>query len=586
MQISYTVDTSRRKENLCEVTLDIDDFPDELMNVVMPAWVPGSYVIRDYSRKVRNLTATTGDGTALSVKKRDKGTWTLMHTKGEYVRVRYEIYTGDLIPQTSHIDDSHVYLLGTDIFMYIEGYKEQSYEVDIITPKDCRIFTSMDEVTHGKYRAIHYDALADSVTEIGNPEVQSFTVEGKQHDLIFCGFDGVDTSRISVETKKIVETVRDLFQYLPYNRYKFFFHLTDGNGGSGHEHSSSCSIMVGKSFLEASRYKYFLGVIAHEFFHVYNVKRLRPAEFDKFNYIAENYTTLLWLSEGFTSYYAEVILFRSGLIDEKEFFERLAESVRIYEMMPGKDVVSASSSSFDAWIRQYKPSPDDINTYISYYLKGSLIAFILNSHILQYSGNQKSLDDLMKLLWDHYRKDGKGFLEKDLLRSLKDITGNDFSSFFERYVNGTYAMDFDSVFSTLGYRLVKHRFGEADGSPGKASVGLLLRNEGGKFKVITPLMGYSSHGSGISPGDEMISCNDVLFSSECAVPLSSRFASSPFIDLVSVEDLTRPLTFRISRRGKVREYSLIASEAPYEKYQVEKIAGEKYKKVLEKFLRG
>lgn len=583
MRISYTVDATVSNQNTCEIMLEVDDFPDDTMNVAIPAWVPGSYTIRDYAGSVREFSAETVTGDSLPVKKKDKSTWTVSRTREQFVRIRYRIYTGDLIPQRSHIDDTHAYLLGASTFVYIDGYREQSCEVEFRVPEHAELITSLEEAGKGKFRATHYDVLADSVTEIGTPSTSKFNVEGKEHRIVFCGHDELDLEKITADIRKIVETVRDLFQYLPYRNYTFFFHVTENGSGGGHEHSSSCSIVVGKNLLSDKLYTEFLNVVAHEFFHVYNVKRIRPSEFEKFNYREENYTSLLWFSEGFTSYYAEIILYRAGLTGESQYMERLAESIRLYELMPGRLAVSASSSSFDAWIRLYRSSSDDANTYISYYTKGALIASLMNIRILQYTGSQKSLDDLMKLLWERFRKDGKGFSEKDLLTALKEVTGNDFTTFFEKYVNGTENIDFDSELGTLGYSISRSRFGQKEG--GK-SAGILMRNENGKFRVVTPLHGFPSYGSGIAPGDELISYGSRPFNSESFTPVSKKWPSAPGIDLMSGFADGDSATFRILRRGKIREYITGVTEPPFEKYSVSRNDEEKYRKTVEKYLKG
>lgn len=586
MRISYTVDTTISNQNMCEIVLNVDDFPDETMNVTIPAWVPGSYTIRDYSGSIRDFRASTVTGEPLPVRKKDKGTWTVSKTRDQFVRIKYRVYSGELIPQRSHIDDFHTYLLGASTFVYLDGYREQSCEIEFKVPEHSELITSLEETGKNHFRATQYDVLADSVTEIGHPRTSRFSVEGKDHLVVFCGYDEVDLEKVTADIKKIVETVRDLFQYLPYKNYTFFFHVTENGSGSGHEHSSSCSIVIGKSTFEEQKYTNFLNVVAHEFFHAYNVKRIRPTEFEKFNYREENYTSLLWFSEGFTSYYAEIILARAGLIDEKTYFERLAESIRLYEIMPGRLVISASSSSFDAWIRLYKSSTDDVNTYISYYTKGELIAVLMNVRILQYTASQKSLDDLMRLLWERFRKDGKGFAEKDLISSLREVTGNDFTPFFEKYVNGTESIDFESELGALGYSVSKTRFGENNGKNGRKTAGILMRNEGGKFRVVTPLAGYPSFGSGISPGDEMLSYDNLPFNVESFAPVTKKWPSVPGFDyLKGVKDGQKTL-IRILRRGKIREYSIEVSDPPFEQYSVTKMEGEKYRKYVEKYING
>ncbi len=586
MRILYTVNATISRENVCEIVLDVDDFPEDSMNVAIPAWVPGSYTIRDYAGSVREFSAETASGEPLPVRKKDKSTWSVSGTKDAFVRIKYRIYSGELVPQKSHIDDSHVYLLGASAFVYIDGYREQSSEIEIRAPEGASVITSLEDAGHHRYRATHYDVLADSIIEIGSPQVSQFSVEGKEHRLVFCSSDPVDLKKITGDVRKIVEAARDIFQYLPYKNYTFLFHIVEGSNGGGHEHSSSCSIVVRKDLLGPAYYNDFMNVVAHEFFHAYNVKRIRPSEFEKFNYSRENYTSLLWFSEGLTSYYSEILITRAGLVDENTYMERLSDSIRLYEIMPGRKAVSASESSFDAWIRLYKSSSDDLNTYISYYAKGALIGAFMNIRILQYTSGQKCLDDVMRILWEHYRKDGKGFGEKELLSALKEVSGNDFTQFMEKYVNGTENIDFDAELDTIGYSLSKQRYGDTSASPGRRSAGIVARNEGGRFKVVTPLKGFPAYGSGIAPGDEIVSFDDIPFNSESTAKVVPKFPSSPVIDLLPVPDSENSVSYRVIRRGRIREYTIEVTDPPYEKYKAEKSEDEKKKRLMEKYLLG
>lgn len=585
MQISYKIDATLGKENLCEIVMEIDDFPEKTMNVAIPAWVPGSYTLRDYATKVREFRAQTGSGELLQVKKRDKSTWVISGFNGDKVQVSYKLYTGDLIPQGNHINDDHTYLLGNSTFVYIEGYKEQSCELDLKVPNGARIITSLDEVNGNRYRATDYDVLADSIIEIGNPLVSEFNLEGKNHRIVFCGYDDVDLEKVTEDIRKIVETETDMFGNIPYRDYTFFVHVDQNSNGSGHEHRNSCSIVVGKALL-GPHYTEFLNVVAHEFFHCYNVKRIKPAEFDSFDYSKENYTSLLWLSEGFTSYYAEVTLARSGIIDEKKYMERLAESVRLYELMPGRLDISASQSSFDTWIRQYRSSSDDLNTFMSYYTKGSMIGFAMNNSVIRNTGAEKSLDDVMRSLWKKFLKDGKGISASDVKNTLKETTGKDYSDFFEKYVDGTESIDFYSEFAFLGYTLSRKR-SDGDLVESKNSTsGLIMRNEGGKFKVITPVRGYPSYGSGISPGDEVLSYNNIPFSAETFSPITTKWPSAPGTDLIKNISSGNHITLRVLRNERIREYDLETAETPYSSYEITKKEGSKQKKNIEKTIKG
>ncbi|EQD41836.1 peptidase M61 domain-containing protein, partial [mine drainage metagenome] len=345
--------------------------------------------------------------------------------------------------------------------MYMEGYKDQALEIAFNIPHDWRISTALEKTVDNMYRAINYDVLVDSPVEIGKHLSGIFTVDGKEHEVALYGqYDG-DFQKLLDDMQKIVEATVRIFEHAPYKRYVFILQAYQGYQLGGLEHSASCAISVDSSMLfDPDYYTNFMSVVAHEYFHTWNVKRIRPLELGPFNYREENYTTLLWFSEGVTDYFADIIVLRAKLMDEAKYMERLGESIKMLEFMPGSLETSLADSSFDAWIRFYKPSSDDVNSYISYYLKGKIIGFLISKKIAIMTAGAKSIDQLLLLLFEKFRKDGKGFSEKDLLSALKDVSGGDFGEFLSRFIRGTEKINFDSELSDLGLSIERKHSAE------------------------------------------------------------------------------------------------------------------------------
>lgn len=548
MRIAYTIDTEFKNSNLIAVELDIEDLQEEWVDIILPTWAPGSYVIRDYSRNVRNFHAMGGDGTELFFSKRDKSRWRIMCSGCSAVRISYMVFTSDLIPQASSVDDSHVYVLGASTLVYVDGYADQSVELQVRKKPEEKVYTNLEPIGEGFYGAPNYDVLADSIFEIGNPLVRTFSVQDKRHELVFCGIPDEYADPIAEICQKVVTYVTSMFSFLPYRRYVFFLHGVDGKGGGGHEHSNCCSITVGLDAIREGGANEVASVMAHEFFHTYNVKRIKPAEFESFDYTKENYTTLLWFSEGFTSFYTNIILYRSGVIDREKFLGLLGEQVRHYVMSPGKGEVSSSQSSFDAWIRLYKPSPDDFNTYISYYLKGAMLALVLDIMIILHTGGKSTLDNLMLSMWEKYKKDGKGFTIKDILRLSRDRFDMDLEGFVSSYIDGNDPLPVLEYLERLGYHV--HVSGEDDGS----TTGLLMRENAGRLLVVSAVRGYPCFGSGISPGDRVIAFNGTVFTMSNMRPFMGKGASAILMDYYDNVRAGDMVELKIERRGSQRTY--------------------------------
>ncbi|MHB1471654.1 MAG: M61 family metallopeptidase [Thermoplasmataceae archaeon] len=588
MRLSYLLEMENPESHFFKVTMSVEDYSEESMSVTMPAWTPGSYEILDFSRHVRKIKAVNSAVESIELSKKDKSTWKLANGKSRDIRITYEVFAHDLSVHTSHLDSSHGYLNGTNIFLYIEGYKDQTAELTIKPWKDWKVSTGLEKVGDFKYRATNFDILVDSPIEIGTHRSLFFNVDGKEHEIVLYGHGNENEDKIKSDIQKIVESFLKIFGHLPYKRYVFIFHLlSEEDSGGGLEHLNSTTIDVDRFiFSPFESYKKFLNVVSHEYFHLWNVKRIRPAELGPFNYKEENYTSLLWMAEGFTNYYGRMMLLRSGLISQKDFFKHFMETVRFYEMQPGRLNTSAYESSFDSWIKLYRPGPNNFNSYISYYTKGDMLGFLLNVRIIEATKGQKSLDDLYRHLYDKYNKDGKGYTEKDLLLALKEITGMDFTDFYTRFIKSTEPIDFQSELDKLGV-VLKKIFKDADEFPeGSPYMGSIFRN-GSKNTVETVIEGSPAFKAGLSPGDEVVAINSYRFSDRFMKPIREDYRK------LKVEKLTdfRPgdrIKLHVFRKGILVELELTLGEPVHDLYEavVRDEPTERQKLFLEKFLKG
>ena len=588
MRLSYLLEMENPESHFFKVTMNVEDYSEESMSVTMPAWTPGSYEILDFSRHVRKIKAVNSAGESIELSKKDKSTWKLANGKSRDIRITYEVFAHDLSVHTSHLDSSHGYLNGTNIFLYIEGYKDQTAELTIKPWKDWKVSTGLEKVGDFKYRATNFDILVDSPIEIGTHRSLFFNVDGKEHEIVLYGHGNENENKIKNDIQKIVESFLKIFGHLPYKRYVFIFHLlSEEDSGGGLEHLNSTTIDVDRFiFSPFESYKKFLNVVSHEYFHLWNVKRIRPAELGPFNYKEENYTSLLWMAEGFTNYYGRMMLLRSGLISQKDFFKHFMETVRFYEMQPGRLNTSAYESSFDSWIKLYRPGPNNFNSYISYYTKGDMLGFLLNVRIIEATKGQKSLDDLYRHLYDKYNKDGKGYTEKDLLLALKEITGMDFTDFYTRFIKSTEPIDFQSELDKLGV-VLKKIFKDADEFPeGSPYMGSIFRN-GSKNTVETVIEGSPAFKAGLSPGDEVVAINGYRFSDRFMKPIREDYRKLKVEKLTDFRSGDR-IKLHVFRKGILVELELTLGDPVCDLYEavVRDEPTERQKLFLEKFLKG
>ena len=505
MKITYFVSLERRNQQIFSVNMVVEDISERLITLVMPAWTPGSYRIRDFSGRVRRLIASDASGGHLKVQKTDKSSWRVYNGDSRSAVINYEVFSGEITARTSFVDHRHALINGASLFLYVDGYIEQTSEIAISVPEGWIVTTVLERISENRFRSINYDILVDSPLLIGDQKVISFKVDGKDHDIAVSGKMVTEPKNLAADVEKICNAAAAMMGGVPAKKYCFILEI-NGSGG-GLEHMNSTVIMVDRfSFADPERYRKILSTFAHEYFHMWNVKRIRPIELGTFNYRSENYTGMLWLAEGFTNYYSRKFLVRSGIMSRDDYIHDLSDLVGRFLNSPGRHMQSAYDSSFDTWIKEYQPTPDSVNSTISYYVLGEIIALAMDVSIVKATAGQKSLDDLMRLLFERYRKDGRGYTEKDILAGLKEISGRDFTEFFDTHVHGTSEIDLQGFLSVIGLRI--------SGAPdSEGFTGLLVAKENGTFVVSGKIEGTPAWESPLVAGDELVAVDGIRFSS-------------------------------------------------------------------------
>lgn len=509
---SYRVHVDRPADHLAQITLEVRELDAPTFDLVLPSWVPGSYVIQPTARGIVELTATPGGGTEpLAVTLVDKARWRVATAGARSVEVRYTVYGHLVADDALDITPEHRFLSPPMCFPYVDGRKDEPCEVVLPLPEGWEAVTELREVGRypSRFRAETYDQLIDSPIDCGTMAVYPFVAGGVPHRFVVCGEGGnLEPHRLQQDLAKIAETTIRLFGESPVDRYTFFYHLSDVYDG-GLEHATSNVCMLRRdAFRPESEYQRVLRVSSHEYFHLYNVKRLRPTVLGPFDYTRENYTRLLWWMEGTTDYYGFLILRRAGLLAPGRYLSGIAEHLDLHFRTPGRGLQSLETASLRSWLDYYQRYENTPNQSISYYIKGHLVSMCLDLDIRHRTDGAKSLDTVLRHLWAEYGRRGVGLGEDDLLPAARTATGLDLDDFFAQHVRGTRELDFDRYLGFAGLTArPKERPPEPDveGEPGY--LGATLKNVDNRPVLTSLYRGAPGQLGGLSPGDEVVALN-------------------------------------------------------------------------------
>ena len=569
--IHYTITPGNPNAHIFSVSVTVYTPDSSGQKFSLPAWIPGSYMIRDFAKNISQLVATDENGTQVTIKQLDKQTWQCEPCKSA-LTIKYNVYAWDLSVRTAHLDQTHGFFNGTSVFVELHNIETDQLLLTINPPPvdGWQVATActpekIDKQGFGRYVATDYDELIDHPVEMGTFKRISFDVKDTPHEMILTGDDLVDDDRLSRDLVKICSTHIDMFGELPNMDKYLFLTMVTADGYGGLEHRSSTALLCARKDLPRpgktdmnEDYRGFLGLCSHEYFHTWNVKRIKPEAYLPYKLAQESYTEQLWAFEGITSYYDDLGLVRSGVITPESYLELLGQMITRVIRGSGREKQSVADSSFNTWTKFYKQDESAPNPIVSYYAKGALIALALDLTIRQHSGHEKSLDDVMRKLWQDYGKTGKGVPEKQIEHISSDIAGTDLSEFFNRFLYNTEDPPLDELLRCVGISYSLRPMLNADDKGGKQEtipenhpyLGARIVNNSAGACVTHVFENSSAENAGLAAGDIIVAVNNL------------KVDKSSFDTVFNRNKVNDTITVHAFRRDELMTLSLVVQSAP------------------------
>jgi predicted metalloprotease with PDZ domain len=588
LELNYHLRLARPTTHLVEVEIDAGKVTTPALDFVMPAWSPGRYAIYNFAKNVQEFRAIGAQGRALKWTQPDKQTWSVdTRNSGGSVRVRYKVYANDLNGTFSQFDSTHLNLNGASVYMYVDGHKPDPLALTLEDlPNEApawKIISGYSPSTVQKtFSVASYDRLIDTPLELcGECSLSEFRDHDKTFRVLIHNYTADEMGEedaansptavlmtgITDQVKKIVHSEMSMMPAPDFDTYTFIFHFApEVSLGDGMEHLNSTQIIT-RGSLDVETAQDAVETAAHEFFHLWNVKRLRPAALGPFDYTQEDYTGSLWFAEGVTSYYAYVHLLRSGVWSREVFLNHLSDEIRSLELAPGLTLMSAESSSFHAWFYDRAPQMQETNfpnSTISYYNKGALLGMMLDLEIRSRTHGQKSLDDLMRALYQKFYEasaatnygPGRGYEEKDLLEALNALTDSDFTEFFKRYVAGTDPLPYSQTLALAGLEL-------QDGLPPDAApwVGISAVQEDRGLRITSVRPGSGADLGGLSTGDLILNVDEL------------SLATTTLHDRLKMYPPGAEVPFTVERHNRQLRITVKLAAPVKDQYSIEELPG-------------
>ncbi len=564
MRIRYLIRAAEPVEHLGRFSIELDEVATPTVDLILPSWVPGSYHILPYQRPVGPLTAVAlPEGTPRPVERVDKGRWRVRADGATRLRIDYEVYGHDLVTEGFDLTPEHLFLNAALCLPGVDGHGAAVHDVALDVPPGWRIVTELPQVAPSPptFRAASYDELVDSPIDVGTPVVLTIRPHGIPHRIVLCGRGGnYDARRLETDVGKIVDATIDLVGESPLASYTFFYHLTDRPDG-GLEHATSNSSVIPRNcFVPEKDYRRFLGLTSHEYFHLYNVKRILPQALLPFDLTRETYTRLLWWMEGTTDYLSDVVLRRAGLLSPTEFLDRMAELAHDLFRTPGRTRISLEDASFLAWIDYYQPYEESVNRSVSYYLKGHLVSLALDLELRHRTENRTSLETVLRALWTEYGKVGKGVSEDGLQPVAERVSGLDLAPFFDRYVRGRDDLDLDAFARLAGLSFGPKAKPKDDTDPEPGYLGVKFEDSKGLARLTQVYTGSPARTAGLTPGDELVAINGARVPFDQVEKAFGRYPPGT------------PIEVTVFRRGLLQSLPVTTGPPPPEKHEFRPLA--------------
>ena len=548
--VRYYLTMPKPQNHYYHVEMVLEGFNEKSLDVSLPVWAPGSYLVREFAKNINLVSATDGSGNKIDIQKKKKNTWCIARGKAQEIRISYDVYAFELTVRTSFLDLTHGYVSGSGVFMFVENHLDATGEL-IVVPHEgfSEVSTALPKKDKNRpyfFTYSDYDHLVDCPLEIGNQLIFDFDASGVKHTVAIYGEGNFEIERLKMDMTKVIEEETKVFGQNPNKEYLFIIHNVV-NGQGGLEHKNSTTLSVNRWTYGGANYVKFLSLVAHEYFHLWNVKRIRPFELGPFDYNAENYTDLLWVMEGFTSYYDELLLLRSGYYSQSEFIAKLESSINYVEGSVGSRVQPVAHASYDAWIKAYRPNENSANTTMTYYTRGSILAAFLDVMIIRNSKGQKGLDHFLQQLYQKfYLNQNRGFTSSEFKTELEGFVGENLDSFYEKYIDGTEIPAYDDLFSKMGVQVT-------DVTATNADFGATLRSVSGNAVISKIRSNSAAEDAGLSVNDEIIGCNGYRVTKSDIVGLMKSLENGDEVDLlISRDEILFSVTFTMTNYTKPR----------------------------------
>ncbi len=570
----YRISATQPATHIFELKLTIANPDSAGQELYLPNWIPGSYMIRDFSKNIVSLHAQGPAGEALALQKLDKSRWRCAPCAGP-LTVVYEVYAWDLSVRAAHLDQTHGFFNGSSVFLAVAGQEAQPHTVDIVCPEGVgagwELATTLpragaEEWGFGRYQAADYDELLDHPVEMGRFTRERFWACGVPHDIVITGQHRADMGRLARDLARVCEAqIRFFGEPAPFARYVFLI-MAVGTGYGGLEHRASTSLLCSRDDLPLSteseanpseRYKSFLGLCSHEYFHLWNVKRIKPQVFIPYDLRAETHTELLWAFEGITSYYDDLMLARAGLISSQAYLELLAQQITRHLRTLGRQVQTVTDSSFDAWTKYYKQDENSPNAVVSYYVKGALVALCLDLKLRALSQDRISLDDVMRRLWRDFGQTGRGVGPQDIQAIAGELAGQDLGEFFRLALYSTEELPLAELLEARGVNFslrAAESLADNGGKPAehrvRAWLGAKLTPAEGGAQLQQVYRDSPAMLAGLSAGDVVVALNGL------------RVNAANLEKAVATHALGQVVTVHAFRRDELMSFAVSLAAAP------------------------
>ena len=550
-EVHYTLGMPVPQTHLFEVKAEFKNISqDQTLDLVLPVWRPGRYVVLDFANGIQEFSAD-GDGKTLVWKKTDKTTWHIETKGAREVTASYKVYADEFNIRTRGLNDLHGFVDGASVFMYSEKYRKLPVTLTVHPYKDWHVTTGLESKDGRNFTAPDYDYFIDCPLEIGNQHDFPFTVDGVPHVLSIFGGGNWNADTLIRDISKIVKITKTFWGSFPYKRYVFLLECVPNIGG-GTEHINSTIMQTSPfGFKNPDSYKGMLvGLITHEYFHTWNVKQLRPKGIDPYDFTKENYSQELWIAEGMTTYYAELLGVRAGFTPVPNYLDLLGSTVSSDRQRPGNSLESVADASFNSWI---SGTPHWYNSESDIYEKGSMVSALLDLEIRHETSDRFSLDDVMRKMYGRFPLSGGGYTLTDFQHVIRDLTGWDCGEFFNDFVFGTKPLKWEDELLYAGLQVTC-----TDTAP-KPWLGASFYETGGSTKVGHIVAGSPAYGSGLSAGDEVLALDGY------------RIRSNSLSERLNDMQPGDKITLTVFQNDQLRIISIVLGNAPKSNYKVTQV---------------